>query len=87
LLKKNRLAVQETTRTNEEESRLGRIFMQLETAMTQSEDPRDAGDLACNCKSFCCVVDFTPFYRGTQNFRREIENFEARREQRGVCWY
>ena len=49
LLKKNRLAVQEITRANEEESRLGRIFMQLETALTQSEDPRDAGDLACNC--------------------------------------
>ena len=48
LLKKNRLAVQEITRANEEESRLGRIFMQLETALTQSEDPRDAGDLACN---------------------------------------
>jgi WD40 repeat protein len=43
LLKQNRQKVEETIRMNEEESRLGRIFIQLETALTQSEDPRDAG--------------------------------------------
>jgi len=53
LLKKNRLTVQETVRVSEEESRLGRIFMQLETALTQSEDPRDAGDSNLDFTYFC----------------------------------
>jgi WD40 repeat protein len=43
LLKQNRQRIEDAVRVSEEESRLGRIFMQLETAMTQSEDPRDAG--------------------------------------------
>jgi WD40 repeat protein len=43
LLKQNRQRIEDAVRASEEESRLGRIFMQLETAMTQSEDPRDAG--------------------------------------------
>jgi WD40 repeat protein len=43
LLKQNRQRIEDAVRASEEESRLGRIFIQLETAMTQSEDPRDAG--------------------------------------------
>jgi hypothetical protein len=43
LLSKSRHKFEETVRVGEEESRLGRIFIQLETALTQSEDPRDAG--------------------------------------------
>lgn len=45
LLKQNRQRVEDAVRVNEDESRLGRIFIQLETALTQSEDPRDAGHL------------------------------------------
>jgi WD40 repeat protein len=45
LLKQKSHAVQDVVRSVDEESRLNRIFMQLETAMTQSEDPRDAGHI------------------------------------------